>query len=94
MNMQLHSHRQKQRRHASTKFIELDTHLCQACWECLDVCPTQVFGKVAIFNHRHARIDAPEACNGCKKCVRVCAYEAIRYTYIPPRRELEIDPPS
>lgn len=77
---------------ASTKFIELDTHRCQACWECLEVCPTHVLGKVAIFGHRHVRIDVPKACNGCKKCVRVCAYEAIRYTYIPPRRELEIGP--
>ena len=76
---------------ASTKYIELDTQLCQACWECLDVCPHQVFRKVAIFNHRHARIDAPEACNGCKKCVRACAYEAIRYTYVPPRREGEMN---
>jgi ferredoxin len=25
---------------------------------------------------------------GCKKCVRSCPYEAIRYTYIPPTRML------
>jgi len=83
--------RVRKSKRACTKYIELDTQLCQACWECLEVCPHQVFGKVAIFNHRHARIEAPEACNGCKKCVRACAYEAIRYTHVPPRREGEMN---
>lgn len=69
-----------------THFVEIDTHHCDACWECIAVCPTTVLGKVDIFFHRHVRIDQPEACNGCKRCVRACPQQAIRYIYSPPPR--------
>jgi len=75
------------KRSHSTRFIDIDTQHCEACWDCIDVCPTQVLGKVEVLWHRHVRIDHAEACNGCKKCVRACQHGAITYTYTPVPRE-------
>jgi 2-oxoglutarate ferredoxin oxidoreductase subunit delta len=72
--------------HSRTKYIELDTRRCQACWQCVAACPNHVLGKVNLFKHAHARVDHADACQGCKKCVRACPQQAIRYTYIPPSR--------
>jgi Pyruvate/2-oxoacid:ferredoxin oxidoreductase delta subunit len=69
--------------HTKTKFILIDTHQCQACWKCVEICPNQVLGKVSVFFHQHVRVDQAEACKGCKKCVKVCPNAAIRYTYTP-----------
>jgi Fe-S-cluster-containing hydrogenase component 2 len=76
--------------HNRTKYIELDTKKCQACWKCLEVCPEHVFGKVSVFRHRHARIDNADACKGCKKCVLDCPSGAIRYTYLHPNRKSRV----
>ncbi|MCX6000244.1 MAG: ferredoxin family protein [Chloroflexi bacterium] len=65
-----------------TKYIELNTRRCQACWKCIEACPNHVLGRVVVFKHRHARVDRAEACKGCKACVRSCPNEAIRYTYL------------
>jgi len=62
---------------AHPPFIQLNTHNCEACWKCLDVCPKQVFGRINIFFHKHAKIVAPQKCTGCMKCVKVCAYGAL-----------------
>lgn len=72
-------------RHEQTKFIRFDHHLCQACWNCIEVCPNDVIGKVNVLFglHKHARIKQPEKCKGCKKCVQVCPARAITYTYRP-----------
>ncbi len=64
-------------RHDQTRFIHLDTHKCQACWECIQACPNGVIGKVDFLRHRHARISNPDQCKGCKKCVKVCRHQAI-----------------
>ena len=79
--------RMRSTNHNRTKYIELDTKKCQACWKCLEVCPEHVFGKVSVFRHRHARIDNADACKGCKKCVQNCPNDAIRYTYTSPSRK-------
>lgn len=73
---------------AQTKFIQLDRHLCQACWKCMEVCPDDVFGKIdMLFGlHQHVRLDRPEQCKGCKKCVLACPAQAIIYIYRPPVR--------
>ena len=68
-------------RHVVTKYIYINTGLCEACWDCLDVCPKPVLGKLEIGPHRHIHIDDAESCNGCKKCVRACPYHAIEYVY-------------
>jgi len=65
------------RHHHSTKFIELDTHLCQACWACVEVCPNGVLGKIDILFHKHAKIVNAQACKGCVKCVKACLNQAI-----------------
>ena len=69
-----------------TDFIRLDTRRCDACWECIEVCPEQVFGKINMIWHRHAIIRNADACNGCKKCVRACETQALEYIYVPGSR--------
>ena len=64
-------------KHNSTKYILLDTHLCQACWKCIESCPEGVIGKFYIIFHKHARIDHAEKCKGCQKCVKTCPEQAI-----------------
>ena len=76
--MKLHSPFQ---RHKMTKYILVNTRLCEACWDCLDVCPKQTLGKAGFGPHRHIRISASENCNGCKKCVNACPHGAIEYIY-------------
>ena len=60
-----------------TAHIQLDPHKCKACWECIEACPKQVLGKIDLPFHKHAKIVNPEACIGCKKCVKTCQYGAI-----------------
>jgi 2-oxoglutarate ferredoxin oxidoreductase subunit delta len=69
--------------HTSTKYIQLNTRKCQACWKCAEACPNHVLGKAILFNHRHAHVDYAAACKGCKKCVRACPNQAILYTFAP-----------
>ena len=60
-----------------TVYIQLDTHKCQACWACLLACQKQVLCMVDLPFHKHAKIDRPDACIGCKKCVKACQHGAI-----------------
>ncbi len=60
-----------------TRFIVIDTSHCEACWACVEVCPRKVLGRVAFLWHRHVRIDNPDACSGCRRCVNVCVQGAI-----------------
>jgi NAD-dependent dihydropyrimidine dehydrogenase PreA subunit len=64
-------------RRRETGFIALDTHTCDACWECVEACPSQVLGKVSLLLHKHAKIAEPDACIGCLKCVKVCETGAL-----------------
>jgi ferredoxin len=73
----------KESHQRKTAFIRLDSRRCDACWECIAVCPKQVLGKIDVFWHRHVTIRQAEACNGCRKCVRACESGAIEYTYVP-----------
>jgi 2-oxoglutarate ferredoxin oxidoreductase subunit delta len=61
-----------------TRFIELDTSACQACWLCVDACPTRVMGKVSFIWHKHAVIRMGDGCSGCEKCIAVCMSGALR----------------
>ena len=60
-----------------TAHIQLDSRKCQACWACVEICPKQVLGKIDLPFHKHAKIVNPEACIGCKKCVKKCEHDAI-----------------
>jgi NAD-dependent dihydropyrimidine dehydrogenase PreA subunit len=64
-------------RHGTTMHISLNTHLCRACWKCVESCPKGVLGKVDFLFHKHARIDKPDECKGCLKCVKACPEQAI-----------------
>jgi ferredoxin len=67
-----------------TKYIRLHRRKCQACGECVQVCPVDVLQLRRA--HHHVNLRNSQACNGCKKCVRVCENAAIEYTYIPKSR--------
>jgi ferredoxin len=72
--MQMFVHRSH---HTSTKFIQVDTRVCEACWKCIEVCHKQALGKVDIFGHRHVKIVDADSCAGCLKCVKACDHAAI-----------------
>jgi ferredoxin len=82
--MDSHSRTRHHKQHPDqTKFIRLDHQLCQACWDCIEVCPNNVIGKINVLFglHKYARIDQPELCKGCKKCVQACPSQALTYIY-------------
>jgi uncharacterized Fe-S center protein len=64
-------------RRTETHFILLDTSHCKACWECVDICPQHVLGKIDFHFHRHACIDRAENCKGCLRCLKACSNQAI-----------------
>jgi 2-oxoglutarate ferredoxin oxidoreductase subunit delta len=64
-------------RHTETRYICLDTSRCKACWDCLQICPQHVLGKVDLPFHHHARIDRAEKCKGCLRCIKACSNQAI-----------------
>jgi Fe-S-cluster-containing hydrogenase component 2 len=74
MNIWFRKHRNRHH----TRFIELDTRACQACWRCCDVCPTHVMGKVSLPFHKHAVFRMGDDCVGCGECVVACAAGALR----------------
>ncbi len=51
----------------------IDQEKCEQCEDCIDICPTEVFGKceeiVVVAN--------PQDCLGCESCIGVCVPEAI-----------------
>jgi 2-oxoglutarate ferredoxin oxidoreductase subunit delta len=61
-----------------TRFIQLDTRKCQACWKCLAVCRHQVIGKIEFLGHRHAVLKETEKCAGCLSCLKICPYGAYQ----------------
>jgi NAD-dependent dihydropyrimidine dehydrogenase PreA subunit len=64
-------------RRVESEFVTLDRSLCEACWECIAVCPQTVLGKIELFGHRHAVINAGDRCAGCQRCVKVCTSGAL-----------------
>ena len=66
--------------HSKTRYIQIYSENCIACWECVKICPQKVIGKVDILfhKHKHAHIDTTKECIGCFKCVKVCKNNAIK----------------
>ena len=61
-----------------TEHILIETHICQACWECVEACPKNVLGKVNILGiHKHAIVKNSANCIGCYKCIKTCPNGAI-----------------
>jgi NAD-dependent dihydropyrimidine dehydrogenase PreA subunit len=69
--------RERRGRRSATAFVVLDRSRCEACWECLEVCPQAVLGKVDFLGHRHAKVKTAEDCMGCGRCVKVCGAGAL-----------------
>jgi 2-oxoglutarate ferredoxin oxidoreductase subunit delta len=61
----------------ASPYVWLNPHGCEACWSCLDACPSGAIGKVSFLWHRHAVFVNSEACTGCLKCVKVCPVKAF-----------------
>jgi len=59
-----------------TFYIQLDRSKCHACWQCVDVCPEQLFKKIRLPLHKHVTLSAG-ACTGCLKCMKACNFNAI-----------------
>jgi 2-oxoglutarate ferredoxin oxidoreductase subunit delta len=77
------------RRHApdQTAYVLLDRSLCDACWECLEACRSDVLGKVDVLFHKHAKVRAADLCTGCGRCVKACESGALtRRADAPPPR--------
>jgi 2-oxoglutarate ferredoxin oxidoreductase subunit delta len=60
-----------------TKFIQLDTGKCSACWNCQSLCKNDVIGRINLPWHKHARFVKSADCTGCLKCVKACDYGAL-----------------
>jgi len=63
--------------HLKTKYIQIESEKCKACWKCIENCSQHVIAKVDIFIHKHSHIDNSKECIGCLKCVKSCEYNAI-----------------
>lgn len=65
------------RNHVESRFVRLNTRKCEACWKCLEKCPSQVIGKVDLLWHKHALIKNACDCTGCLRCVKACESGAL-----------------
>jgi uncharacterized Fe-S center protein len=55
-----------------TRYIKIDPRKCEACWDCIDECKSNVLGKVDIWFHKHVVVENAEDCCGCRRCISVC----------------------
>ena len=62
---------------SKTQFIQLNSKICKACWNCIENCTNNVLGKIDFPGHRHTRIENPDKCTGCLNCVSVCKFGAL-----------------
>jgi len=62
---------------ATTKYIQLDTRKCKACWKCVEACDKNVFGRINLPWHKHVVIVRCNNCTGCLKCMKTCEHNAI-----------------
>lgn len=64
-------------RSKNTNYIRINPAQCEGCWACIDVCPSDVLGRVDFFAHKHVRIKDAAQCKGCGMCIRACPHGAI-----------------
>lgn len=69
--------RRNNRGQTRSKYIQLDTRKCKACWKCVEACPNNVIGTVNLPWHKHALIINSDNCSGCTKCIKACEFMAI-----------------
>jgi NAD-dependent dihydropyrimidine dehydrogenase PreA subunit len=53
--------------------IKLNEDRCRGCWECLDVCPRNVFEK----NGNKIKIADRDSCMECSACALNCQFGAL-----------------
>ena len=58
--------------------VVVDKDKCEACEECIEVCPVDVYEMV---DGKSEPVNAEE-CLGCESCVEVCDQEAITVTEV------------
>ena len=51
----------------------IDSEKCKRHFDCIDVCPTDVFEK----DGKEPIVANPADCVGCESCIAVCPAEAI-----------------
>ncbi|WP_442886079.1 4Fe-4S dicluster domain-containing protein [Desulfotomaculum sp. 1211_IL3151] len=68
---------QPRKRILKTKHITINIKKCQACYQCVAVCPNDVLAKMNLLCHRHVRLDKPQNCTGCLACKKACTHQAI-----------------
>ena len=57
--------------------IQLNSNLCAACWECVEICPNNKIGKIDLPWHKHSKIIKSKNCSGCMQCIKACKYGAL-----------------
>lgn len=72
LSMGIGSRAMKQAMHADVR-PELDEERCEACGDCVDVCPEDC----VVLDEGLARFDL-ERCSGCAECIAVCEPGALR----------------
>ncbi len=64
--------------HIRTAFVQLNTRKCNACWKCINKCPSKAIGKIDLPWHKHALILKADKCIGCMKCINICEFGAYK----------------
>jgi uncharacterized Fe-S center protein len=61
-----------------SEHIAIDTHVCEACGDCVEACREHALGMVSFLFHKHAKVSHADRCRGCLRCVKACQHGAIQ----------------
>jgi NAD-dependent dihydropyrimidine dehydrogenase PreA subunit len=73
-----------------SKYVQLKTKNCKACWKCIENCPQDVIGKIDFLGHRHIKMRNPAECTGCLRCVSACEFNVISQIKEPGSNNFQI----
>ncbi|MCI2082923.1 MAG: 4Fe-4S binding protein [Bacteroidales bacterium] len=68
--------------------IDLFTYSCTGCGICTRRCPKHVLHLVSNGKIRFVTVWNADACDGCKKCEKICRHNAIRIVNEYERQQL------
>jgi len=58
--------------------ITIDISKCTGCGNCVDVCPSEIYGLVEEAGVKHAKVVGdPDECSECEACLADCEGDAI-----------------
>jgi len=61
--------------------ITIDIEKCQACGDCVDTCPNEIFAIAEEDGKKYAMVAGdPDECIGCLSCEAACNEGAITVT--------------